>query len=523
MGHPARDTDSPSTDTASMSSATTLCTRRVDTEKDKDVEAGAVLTPPTPSSPPTPKAEERTPDGAIIVDWDENDPENPLHWPAWRKYMTVGVVVFITALTAMNATSVGIMATWGVQWFDTTYTGFELSLTMYLGALSITPLILAPMSELFGRNAIYQVTSVITALLFIPQALSRSLPGLLATRWFQGMASAVGNSMVGGTIADLFNARDRGLPMSLFVFFTFVGQSGGACFGWIGQRAGIQWCYGVQGVAAGVSVLINIVCLRETRADVLLARKAARLTKQTGVPHVARSFGPKKSMLEMLTITAIRPLKYLVTEPIVTSLTLWIAFNWGCIFLGTSSTLLVFAQYGWSPGLLGMVLLTTLVGGVLGFVTNYHQEYLYRRATARSATGRAAPEVRLYWAAAGGLIFPLSMYGFAWTGRASISWGVPAMFLSLALWGVYMINYLADAYETFSSSAQASHSFVRNLFAATFPLFAHTMYKNLGYEIASTVVASVSLALAAAPCLLIVYGPALRKRSKVASALAEHY
>lgn len=275
------------------------------------------------------------------------------------------------------------------------------------------------------------------------------------------MASAVGNSMVGGTIADLFNARDRGTAMSLFVFFTFVGQSGGACFGWIGQRAGIQWCYGVQGIAAGVSVLINLLCLRETRADVLLARKAKRLTKETGVPHVARSYGPKKSMLEMLTITAIRPLsessrhaqaptspnplstltraEYLVTEPIVTSLTLWIAFNWGCIFLGTSSTLLVFAQYGWSPGLLGMVLLTTLVGGVLGFVTNYHQEYMYRRATERSATGRAAPEVRLYWAAAGGLIFPLSMYGFAWTGRASVPWGVPAMFLSLALWGVYMM------------------------------------------------------------------------------------
>ncbi|TXT15772.1 hypothetical protein VHUM_00275 [Vanrija humicola] len=493
---------------------------------DKDVEAGSVA--PAPGTPTTPVKEERTADGAIIVDWDENDPENPLHWPVWRKYMTVGVVVFITALTAMNATTVGIMATWGVEWFDTTYTGFELSLTMYLGSLAITPLILAPMSELFGRNPIYQVTSVITALLFIPQALSRSLPGLLAARWFQGMASAVGNSMVGGTVADLFSARDRGFAMSMFVFFTFVGQSGGAAFGWIGERAGIQWCYGVQGIAAGVSVLINIVCLRETRSDVLLAKKAKRLTKQTGVKHVARSTGPKKTMVEMISLSAIRPLKYLVTEPIVTSLTLWIAFNWGCIFLGTSSTLLVFAQYGWTPGLLGMVLLTTLVGAILGQAATLHQERLYARACARSATGKAAPEVRLYWACVGGLLYPLSMYGFAWTGRPSVPWGVPAMFLSFALWGVYMMyaglyNYLADAYETFSSSAQASHSFVRNLFSATFPLFAHAMYKNLGYEIASTVVASVSLALAAAPCLLIVYGPALRKRSKVASALAQHY
>ncbi|KAL1410759.1 hypothetical protein Q8F55_001701 [Vanrija albida] len=537
--HPTPTASSDSVTVAGMGLDTE---KGVDTEKDGetgsvgvgvdgDVEKGG-LARPTPESSvasPTEKTAERTPDGAIIVDWAVNDPECPLNWPAWRKYLTVGVTLFITLLTAGNATSVGIMATWGVDWFHTTQTGFMLSLTMYLGALAITPLVLAPMSELFGRNPIYQVTSVITALLFIPQALSRSLPGLLAARWFQGMSSAVGNSMVGGTIADTFSARDRGLPMSLFVFSTFFGQAmGGAVCGWVGERAGVQWCYGVQGVAAGVSVLVNVLCLRETRADVILAKRAARLTKETGVKHVARTFGPKKGMVEMLSLTAIRPLKYLVTEPIVAALTLWIGFIWGCIFLGASSTLLVFAQYGWSPGLLGLTLLCTLVGGVLGFVTSYHQEHLYVRARAASPTGKAAPEVRLYWAAAGALIYPLAMYGFAWTGRPQFHWAVPAMFLSVAMWGVYMMygglySYLADAYETYSSSAQASHSFIRNLSSATYPLFARSMYTRLGYPLASTVVASIALVLAAAPCLLIAYGPALRKRSKVASALAQHY
>lgn len=80
-------------------------------------------------------------------------------------------------------------------------------------------------------------------------------------------------------------------------------------------------------------------------------------------------------------------------------------------------------------------------------------------------------------------------------------------------------TYLSDAYEVYSSSAQAAQSFVRNVLAAVFPLFSRQMYTNLGYPIASTVAASIGLGLAAAPVLLIVYGERLRRRSKVASAI----
>ncbi|BEJ12090.1 hypothetical protein CspHIS471_0205500 [Cutaneotrichosporon sp. HIS471] len=83
--------------------------------------------------------------------------------------------------------------------------------------------------------------------------------------------------------------------------------------------------------------------------------------------------------------------------------------------------------------------------------------------------------------------------------------------------GVY--NYLADAYETYSASAQAAHGFSRSIFAACFPLLTHAMYFNLGFPIASTLVASIALVLGIAPVLIFVYGPRLRARSKVTSAL----
>lgn len=119
------------------------------------------------------------------------------------------------------------------------------------------------------------------------------------------------------------------------------------------------------------------------------------------------------------------------------ALTLWIGFAWGIIFLGGTSTILVFQQYGFSPGEAGSIQSCIAIGGIIGYVTSFHQEQLFRQAAMRSPTGRASPEVRLYWAAIGGLIFPAATMAFAWTGRPPIHWAVPAVMLCLSYWGIY--------------------------------------------------------------------------------------
>jgi len=79
-----------------------------------------------------------------------------------------------------------------------------------------------------------------------------------------------------------------------------------------------------------------------------------------------------------------------------------------------------------------------VIGASVGMVFNDHQEYLYRQS-ARKHGGIAPPEARLYYAAYGGLAFPLATYMFAWTGRPSIPWPVPAVALVISWFGVYCI------------------------------------------------------------------------------------
>lgn len=338
------------------------------------------------------------------------------------------------------------------------------------------------------------------------------------------MASSVGASMVGGTVADMYRPKNRGTGMNVFTLLNFGGQAiGSIMFGWITPLVGVKWSYGIMAFMAGFSCLLNALLFCETRADVLLSRKAAALSKSTGTKHVTDLSDSKPDIKQMIRISLFRPLEFLFTEPIVTAISLWIGFAWGCVFLGGTSVTLTFEQYGWSRGQLGTAQVVVIIGAVLGFISNYHQQYLYARIAKKNG-GRAPPEARLIWAAYGGLLFPLGLFAFAWTGRPSIHWIVPMLFLCLVYWGITCIfsavfAYLADAYETYSSSAQAAQSLARNLIAAILPMFARRMYTGMGYPQATTLVASIALIMSLAPFILMRYGEVLRAKSKVARSI----
>lgn len=122
--------------------------------------------------------------------------------------------------------------------------------------------------------------------------------------------------MVGGTIADMFAASERGQMMNFFTLVVFVGQAlGGLTMGWTGQMVGIQWCFGAQGIASALSGILSIFWMRETRANTILQRRAKRLTKETGVLHMTRIdlSSPHKSVLDQLRTSVLLPLSEYVS------------------------------------------------------------------------------------------------------------------------------------------------------------------------------------------------------------------
>lgn len=74
-------------------------------------------------------------------------------------------------------------------------------------------------------------------------------------------------------------------------------------------------------------------------------------------------------------------------------------------------------------------------------------------------------------------------------------------------------TYTEDSYKVYSASALAGIGLIRNLFGAAFPLFAHSMFTQLGYQWASTILAGLALVLVPIPFVWSRYGRVLREKS----------
>ncbi|KAN0064882.1 hypothetical protein ACQY0O_001939 [Thecaphora frezii] len=463
---------------------------------------------------------------AIYIDWQPNDPENPFNWSKRQRWFLVLVCFFFTGCTTFNATGYSSAADAVVHDLHTTSLLYLLGNLLHLVAIAYTPMVLAPTSEVFGRRPIFVISTFIYALLYIPQALAPNISAILVSRWFQGMAGSVGNSMAAGVASDLFLAKDRGFAMSLFALIVFVAQGVAPLLTAYSLEAHSWrvafWWYGAMALLAFFGMFFY---MKETRGPVLLSRRARRLTEETGKLHRCRADDERLSFSTMVKISLVRPFQYLFMEPTVTSISLWIAFLWGLVFLSFEAVPIVFAEYGWAPAHQNTTLLVLLVGGILGYCLNFHQEHLYARQM-RIHGGKPPPEARLYYACAGAVLVPVGLFIFAWTGRPSVHPAVPIFGLiifSTALFLIYLsgFSYLADVYEKYASSALAAQSFLRNVLAGCFPLFSTSMYYKLSPPIASTVLASLAAALGIVPFVLMRYGGRIRQHSKAAMALRQ--
>lgn len=75
---------------------------------------------------------------------------------------------------------------------------------------------LTSVSEVVGRRPIYAVSMIFYFLFTLPSCLAKNIATMLAGRMIAGLASSAPFTNVGGTIADIWDTKDRGLPMAMF-------------------------------------------------------------------------------------------------------------------------------------------------------------------------------------------------------------------------------------------------------------------------------------------------------------------
>ena len=116
------------------------------------------------------------------------------------------------------------------------------------------------------------------------------------------------------------------------------------------------------------------------------------------------------------------------------------------------------------------------------------------------------------------VVFPVSLFGFAWTCFTSIHWIVSIIFAALFGWSFYTLilmsyMYIEDSYKVFSASALVATGLSRNVAGAGFPLFGNQLYENECNQWGISILAFLSILLVPIPFILAFKGKNLRRRS----------
>jgi hypothetical protein len=232
-GHDA-DTNTEETHHETKEPVTTTASR--DSERDTEKELPVDMEKGLGASGPDSEAGKELTEGAEaeeaedpnVIFWDgPNDPENPQNWTRNKKLFNIGILSMLSLITPLGSS----MFAPGVPQVMQEFHNFSPELatfvvSVYILGFAFGPLVVAPLSEIYGRTPVYHTSNVLFLVFTIGAAESKSMGMLIAFRLLQGLAGSTPITIGSGTIADMYAVEARGRAMATwamgpYVFFDF--------------------------------------------------------------------------------------------------------------------------------------------------------------------------------------------------------------------------------------------------------------------------------------------------------------
>ncbi|KAI0434030.1 putative bicyclomycin resistance protein [Xylaria sp. FL1042] len=461
---------------------------------------------------------------ANVLSWDEDDPEHPYQWPAWRTRLNLTLISCMTFLTPLASSIFAPGVPQLVKEFHST--NLEIAsfvVSVYVLGFAAGPLVLAPLSELYGRLPIYHISNVGFIAFTVGCALAPSLGSLIAFRLIAGIFGSCPITVGAGSINDMVPQEKRTTAIAFFAIGPLLGPVvGPVAGGFLAGAKGWRWTFWLLVIAGGALSLVALVLMSETYHPVLLRRKVAKIQAQTGNKDLRSKFDLNLSPGALFKRNIIRPLKMLALSPIMMIMSLYIAVTYGYLYLMFTTITQVFQEtYGFSTSLVGLAFLGLGIGSLLGIVvyTVISAKYVQKHSDKKS-TAPLKPEFRLITLPLGAILLPAGLFIYGWTAQYKVHWIVPIIGMGITGIGTIVIfmgilAYLIDAFTIYSASAIAANAVVRSIASAVLPLAGLPMYARLGVGWGNSVLGFIAVALIPVAILIIKYGEYLRNRFEI--------
>ncbi|KAF1357438.1 MFS general substrate transporter [Lizonia empirigonia] len=414
--------------------------------------------PPQPPNPPS-KLTDR-----FLVTFTTPDPTNPKDWPNRLKWSVTDVLsatgfnrIMVSTIMAPALSTIALE-------LHMSHVESVMTLSIYLLATAFGPLVIGPLSEVYGRQKILHASNVWTKEV------------LIAARFLAGFGASSIYALAGG----------------VYLLIPLLGAAVGPIISsFLAGQTTWRWMFWSMSIFQAVMIAVSFAAFKETYAPRMVAGQ---------------------SILSVLGNALTRPLRLLLFHPIIVVASVNLALDYGILYIVLTSFAELWTNYYHdSVEISGLHYLAVALGELAGAQIGAPMiDRFYRRKKAQHPDGDLAPEYRLP------VIFP----GGSSCTKYRVHWVAVDIGVFIAMFGSQMSGmvwqaYIMDAYSDHTSSARAATQFSASLTAFLFPLFVPTMYKAMGYGWGNTAMAFASLILAVpGPIVLWYYGAKLRTRAR---------
>lgn len=451
------------------------------------------------------------------------DPTNPKCWPTYQKWCTT----LVLSSTGFNRIAVSTIMAPALPMVasELHMTSLEsvMAMSVYLLATAFGPLLIGPLSELYGRRVVLHTTSVWFLIWNIVCGFAHTKGLLIAARLMAGLGASAIYALGSGVLGDVWRSDERGRSLGIYSLLPLFGAAAGPIVGgYITEYTTWRWMFWSTSIFQAIMIVISIPLFRETHGPTILRHKAKELRCSTGNSRYYtedEALGKGRSISWVLMRSFSRPIRLLLFHPIIQVQACLSAFDYGITYITLSTYSDIWTlEYHESISKSGLHYLAMCLGEIVGAqIGGPLLDLVFRRMKQR-ANGVEMPEFRVPIMIPSFVLIPLGLLVFGWAAQKHAPWivvdlGAFVLCFGMQIGGQALQAYVIDSYPDHTGSASAASQFLRSLTAFGFPLFAPKMYQVLGHGWGNSTLAFVAIAIGIpAPLGIWWYGPRLRAK-----------
>ncbi|MCJ1391464.1 hypothetical protein MMC18_004328 [Xylographa bjoerkii] len=448
---------------------------------------------------------------------------NPLNWPNHRKWTVTLLCSMSGLVTLMSGTMMApALAAIGHD-LRLDDAAANLTLSIFVLAFAFGPILLAPISEIYGRRPVWLLSGVFYVIFNTVCGFAQDNATMVAARFLAGIGASVEFAVTNPVLADCWRPEQRGLSLSISMFIPLLGTAIGPIIGGvITDKIGWRWLFWIVSIFSGLITVVGFFFFEEPYAPVILARKAKALRKSDGRYYYTGHERASQTVWQEFRITLLRPIRLLLTQPTLQMISIFMAYDLGINYIMLATFAQLWTQrYGQTVSQSGLNYIAIAIGNTLAAQVGARvTDRVWARLKSKAA-GVTVPEYRVPMMIPGSLLIPIGLLWYGWAGELKAYWLITDIGVGVFATGIIfgtqaMQAYVLDSFPEYTASATAASQFLRSLTAFAFPIFAPSMYQALGYGWGNSVLAFLSLLIGVpAPLLLWKFGARLRAKGKV--------